>query len=603
MEHINPYFQLEKALVSGCSLQTHSLRSGGDLRPRSASELLLKQKTKLLSPRLASPPPAAKLPEPPLLAHCVSYVKCLLMYVHFSPAFPCLTTVCQEQPDTDANDISGVKAILNFKKRGITAFIVCFLLFPALAEAEEWLQKVRKPVFAGSFYPADKGALEKQIDGFLKEAESKSEKINSPLMGIMVPHAGYEYSGEVAAYAYSQLKGRPYKTVIIIGSSHRMPFRGISVYPSGAWATPLGKVEIDQKAVQTVMEHCKAIKVFTPAFEEEHSLEVQLPFLQKTLKSFRIVPLLIGSMEPDDYRTLSDGLVKMLRQNPKETLIVVSSDMSHYHTYDKANQMDKPALKEIEALNTDKLLGGLNNGEFELCGAQGVIALLMASKTLNSEAKTLRYANSGDVARNKDRVVGYGSVAFYYPDRSLHDSSHALNKKEQKTLLMIARKTVDEYITQGSIPGFQIKEGKLLEKRGAFVTLTKKGELRGCIGYIKAIEQLYKAVSEMAVAASTKDPRFPPLSRDELKDIHIEISVLSPLKQINNTDEVEVGKHGLYITKGNYSGLLLPQVATEQKWNREEFLNQTCRKAGLPTNAWKEKGTSIYTFTAQIFSE
>ncbi len=491
-----------------------------------------------------------------------------------------------------------LKAILNFRNFCIKAFLICLILFPALATSEEGSQKIRKPVFAGSFYPSDKDMLEKKIDGFLKAAESKSDKINSHIIGIMVPHAGYEYSGEVAAYAYSQLKDGPYKTVIIIGSSHRMPYRGISIYPSGVWATPLGKVEIDQMTAQTLMEQCKAIKVFSPAFEEEHSLEVQLPFLQKTLKSFRIVPLLIGSMDTDDYRTLSDTLVKILRQNPKETLIVASSDMSHYHTYNKANQIDKSALKEIDTLNADRLLDGLNNGRYELCGAQGLITLMMASKTLNAEAKTLYYANSGDVAVDKGRVVGYGSVAFCYPV-----DSHALSKNEQKTLLMIARKTVDEYITKGSIPKFPIKEGKLLEKRGAFVTLTKKGELRGCIGYITAVKQLYKTVSEMAVAASSRDPRFPAVSRNELEEIHIEISVLSALKLINSKDEVDVGRHGLYITRGNYSGLLLPQVAVEQKWNREEFLKQTCRKAGLPANIWKEKGTNIYTFTAQIFSE
>lgn len=498
-----------------------------------------------------------------------------------------------------------LKAILNFeflisnlKKRGITIFIILFILSPALAIPEGETLKAREPVYAGSFYPADKGVLEKKVEVYLKAAESKCEKINSPLIGIMVPHAGYEYSGEVAAYAYNQLKGGPYKTVIIIGSSHRMPFRGISIYPSGAWATPLGKVEIDQKTAQALMEQCKSIKVFSPAFEQEHSLEVQLPFLQKTLKSFKIVPLITGSMEPEDYRMFSDALVKMLRQNPKETLLIVSSDMSHYHTYNKANLMDKSALKEIQSLNTNKLLDGLNNGEYELCGAQGVIALLMASKTLNADSKTLHYANSGDVTRDKGRVVGYGSVAFYYPE-----NSHILNKKEQKALLNIARDTLDEYTTKGTVPKIQVKEGRLLEKGGAFVTLTKKGELRGCIGYIVPVEQLYKAVSEMAIAASNKDPRFPPVSKDELKDIHIEISVLSPLKLINNTEEIEVGRHGLYITRGNYAGLLLPQVAVEQGWNREEFLKHTCRKAGLPVNAWKEKGTNIYTFTAQIFSE
>ena len=492
----------------------------------------------------------------------------------------------------NANSLSLKATIFNI------VFIIYLLLSPSPATAEDGTQKLRKPVFAGSFYPADKGALEKQVDGYLKEAESKEEKLNYPLIGIISPHAGYEYSGGIASYAYNQLKGRHYKTIIIIGSSHRMPFRGISIYPSGSWETPLGKVEIDQKTSGTLMEHCKAIKVFSPAFEQEHSLEVQLPFLQRTLEAFKIVPLLIGSMNVDDYKTLSDALVKIIKKNPKETLIVVSSDMSHYHPYNKAYQMDKSALRTIETLNTDKLFTGLNNGEYELCGAQGIIALMMAAKELNAQVKILQYANSGDVSRDRNRVVGYGSVAFYYPD-----DGYSLNKKEQKKLLMIARKTLDEYIAKGNIPVFQIKEKKFLDKRGAFVTLTKNGELRGCIGYIVPVEPLYKAVTEMAVAASSKDPRFPAVSRDELKNIHIEISVLSPLKLIDSVDSVEVGKHGLYITKGNYSGLLLPQVAVEYGWNREEFLRQTCRKAGLPPDTWKEKGTNIYTFTAQIFSE
>jgi AmmeMemoRadiSam system protein A len=168
---------------------------------------------------------------------------------------------------------------------------------------------------------------------------------------------------------------------------------------------------------------------------------------------------------------------------------------------------------------------------------------------------------------------------------------------------MIARKTLDEYISKSSVPQFDIKEGKLLEKRGVFVTLTKNHDLRGCIGYIVPVAPLYKAVIEMTVSASTRDPRFPPVSKGELKDINIEISALTPLKLISDPNNIEVGKHGLYITKGNYSGLLLPQVATEYKWNREEFLRQTCTKAGLPQNAWEDKRTKIYTFTAQIFSE
>ncbi len=478
--------------------------------------------------------------------------------------------------------------------------VIAALLLAALnlAPAEEIPAKVRKPVFAGSFYPADRTALEKMVDGFIREADSKGDRLASPLIGMIAPHAGYEYSGGVAGYTYSQLKDRTYRTIVIIGPSHQVPFRGVSIYPSGFWETPLGRVEIDQKAAQTLMENCKSIKAFSPAFDREHSLEVQLPFLQRTLKSFRIVPLVTGDMDANDHKLLSDALLKLVKQNPKETLIIASSDMSHYHTYSAASQMDRLTLTQIESLAVDKLLNGLYKEEYELCGAHAVISLMMAAKKLNGEAKTLRYANSGDATADKGRVVGYGSVAFCY-----HVDSASLNKDQQARLLAIARKTLNEYTANWSVPGFEVKDSRLQEKRGAFVTLTKKGELRGCIGYIVPVAPLYRAVSEMTIAASSKDPRFMPVSRSELKDIHIEISVLTPLKQITDTNEIEVGRHGLYITRGNYSGLLLPQVAVEYKWNREEFLRQTCQKAGLPPAAWKEAGTSIYTFTAQIFSE
>ena len=484
---------------------------------------------------------------------------------------------------------------------GLNALIVITILLFVTANfaiADELLAKTRKPVFAGSFYPADRTLLEKMVDGYIKEAESKGERQSSSLIGVLAPHAGYEYSGKVAGYSYSRLKGKDYRTVVLIGPSHQVAFKGVSVYPAGAWETPLGRVEINQKAAQTLMENCKSIKIFPAAFEREHSLEVQLPFLQRTLKSFKIVPLVTGDMDANDLKSFSDALLKLIKQNPKETVIIASSDMSHFHTHSVASQMDRLTIKEIEALNTDKLLKGLYKEEYELCGANAVLSLMMTASKLNATAKTLRYANSGDVTIDRSRVVGYGSVAFYYSG----DSS-SLDKKQQEQLLMIARKTLDEHTSQGTTPFFEVKDTKLQEKRGAFVTLTKRGELRGCIGYIVPVAPLYKAVSEMAIAASTSDPRFPPVSKYELKEIQIEISALSPLKLINSTNEIEVGKHGLYITKGNYSGLLLPQVAVQYMWSREEFLNQTCHKAGLPPTAWKDKETSIYTFTAQIFSE
>ena len=477
-------------------------------------------------------------------------------------------------------------------------WLIIILLSPYVCRGDDTALKVRKPVFAGSFYPADKATLSDLIDGYLKEVEPKSTKITGHVFGVIAPHAGYEYSGKVAAYAYSQLKGKGYKKVIIIGSSHRVPFRGIAIYPAGLWETPLGTVPVDQEMAQSLMKECKIIRPFPAAFEREHSLEVQVPFLQKTLAGFKIVPIVMGSLEKTDYKEFVDALASILKNDQGKVLIVASSDMSHFHAYDAANKMDNLTLKNIAELNVDGLHQCLQKGDCELCGAQGVLSLMMLAKQMNGKATILNYANSGDVTKDRARVVGYSSTAF-----TTLQAEQGLSRKEQEILLSITRKALEEYVRNGIMPPTDVREMKLLEKRGAFVTLTKNGSLRGCIGYIQPVAPLYKAVSDMAIAASTRDPRFPPVTQGELKDIHIEISVLSPLKLIVDTNEIEVGRHGLYMTRGNNSGLLLPQVATQQGWNREDFLRQTCLKAGLPVQAWKDKGTQIYTFSAQIFSE
>ena len=485
-----------------------------------------------------------------------------------------------------------------FQLRFAILLLFILLLSPFVCHGDDAGLNVRKPVFAGSFYPADKVRLGSLINGYMKEAEQKSKKTPGQILGIIAPHAGYEYSGKVAAYAYSEIKGKSYKTVIIIGSSHRVPFRGIAIYPEGSWETPLGTVTIDHEMAQAIMKDCKMVKTFPAAFEREHSHEVQIPFLQKALARFKIVPLVTGAMDSDDYRIFADTLASIIRRNPEKVLIVASSDMSHFHSYDAANKMDKVTLENIAALDVDSLRRHLQKEDSELCGAQGVLLLMMLARQMNAKATILNYANSGDVTKDRSRVVGYCSVAFSRPQ-----ADQGISKKEQEILLGIARKTLEEYVRNGNVPKMDAKESVLFEKRGAFVTLTKDGSLRGCIGYIQPVAPLYKAVSDMTIAASTRDPRFPPISHGELKDIRIEISVLSPLRLISDTNEIEVGKHGLYMIRGNNAGLLLPQVATEHKWNKEEFLKQTCVKAGLSAQAWKDKNTQIYTFSAQIFSE
>lgn len=479
--------------------------------------------------------------------------------------------------------------------------LLCFILIlvlSSLSQAQETQLKVRKPVYAGSFYPAEKSTLERMLDTYLKEAEGKSEKIQDPIFGIIAPHAGYEYSGMVAASVYHQLKGKDYKTVILVGPSHYIPFTGIAIYPSGLWETPLGRVPIDHEIARILTEKYKSIKPFSPAFEREHSLEVQLPFLQKVLKNFKIVPLVTGHLNENDYKTLSEALFNLLKQNPKGILIVASSDMSHFHSYNRASKTDALTLRNIENLKIEELTELLEKGVCELCGAQAVITLMMVSEKFDGKVKVLNYANSGDVTGDKNRVVGYGAIAFY---KSIDEG--ILNKKEQEQLLSLARNTLNEYVTSKRLPQVDIRNKKLQENKAVFVTLTKKCNLRGCVGYITPSQPLYKAVMEMTVAASARDTRFIPVTKEELNDIHIEISVLSLFTRIDNPDKIEIGKHGLYIVKGNRTGLLLPQVASSFLWSREEFLRQTCIKAGLMPNAWTEKDTEIYIFSAQIFEE
>ena len=485
--------------------------------------------------------------------------------------------------------------------RAFMAVLVAGILFAAAYEAcAQSAAPVKKPVFAGSFYPADKVSLQTMVDGYLRDA-GRIGDVPPGVFAVIAPHAGYVFSGKTAAYSYNAVRAKGITTVILLGSSHRSSFNGIALYPSGSWETPLGKVPIDEAMGRKITSLCGAVKNLPGAFDEEHSLEVQLPFLQRTMKGFKIVPLLTGAVEKQDVETLSDALATTLKQHKGKVLLVVSSDMSHYHPYDEAVRMDSTTLRFMSDLNTVGLLEGLAKGQNELCGAPAVVASMMAATEIGGQAKVLHYTNSGDTAGDRRRVVGYGSVAFWQPDDG--KGAAPLTGAEKKRLLAIARKTLEEYVSSRTVPGIDVKEPKLLEKRGVFVTLTIRGQLRGCVGYIKPAAPLYRSVMDMTAAASSNDLRFRPVAKSELEDIAIEISVLSPLKLINSADEIKVGTHGLYIVKGGNAGLLLPQVAAQYKWNREEFLQNTCAKAGLPENSWKDTDTKIYVFSAQIFSE
>jgi AmmeMemoRadiSam system protein B/AmmeMemoRadiSam system protein A len=484
--------------------------------------------------------------------------------------------------------------------RRLLIVLVCLFVAGGFGDASGAESDVRKAVFAGSFYPSDPAALSRTVDSLLKEEGTQTFRPKDPIVGIMAPHAGYQYSGRTAAHAYSTIKGGPYSTVIILGGSHRVPFKGIAVYPGGSWESPLGRVPVNEAVAGSILKSCAAFaRVYPQAFQMEHSLEVQLPFLQKTLKGFSIVPIVMGRMDTKEYEELAVALTAVLNREAGKALIIASSDMSHFHSYDTASRRDKQTLEQIGKLDAARVLAGVEKEEYELCGYQAVVTLMIVAKGRGGEATVLSYTNSGDSTSDRTRVVGYGAVVFTGPPRD----EEALSPADQARLLALARKTLDETVTKGSPPRAAAADGRLAEKKGVFVTLKKNGNLRGCIGYVEPRSPLYAAVSEMTVAAATSDPRFRPVTKQELKDIHIEISVLSPFRRITNEKEIEVGRHGLYLVKGPRAGLLLPQVPVEQGWARDEFLRQICLKAGLPPQAWREKDARLSVFSAQIFSE
>ena len=485
--------------------------------------------------------------------------------------------------------------------KGIIFLLTVFLCSCSNSYSED----VRKPAVAGMFYPGNKEELAGKVDDFLANAE-KSD-IKGRVFAIIVPHAGYEYSGQIAAYSFKQLEGADFKKIIIISPSHYVSFDGMSVYNKGAFETPLGIIKIDKELADKIMAKDKRFIFYPEAHLKEHAIEVELPFLQKMYKDkdFKIVPITMGNPETDDIRILSDTLYDVM---DKDTLLIISVDLSHYYPYDKAVELDTNSTSAIEHLDAQKMLKDINSHNSEIDAPIAVLGMITLANRYNAKAKIIKYANSGDVTGDKSRVVGYSSIVVYIPsdlqekgDMIMKDEY--LSKEEKVKLLEIAKLSIIEAVT-GKRQFFpNVTEEKLKENCGAFVTIKENNELRGCIGYIQAVKPLYETVKDVAKSAAVNDYRFNPVAENELDKLELEISVLTPLKKIKDINEIEVGKHGLVMKQGFNSGLLLPQVATEYNWDKGTFLKETCRKAGLPQDAWKDKSTEIYTFSAEVFGE
>lgn len=459
--------------------------------------------------------------------------------------------------------------------------LVFFSMIYFAPEIEENAElKIREPAVAGKFYPAEKSALEKMINSYLEEVEPRGLEVR----GLVVPHAGYVFSGPVAAHAFKELEGKEYKTVIVLGPTHYVRFNGASIPNVTHYKTPLGLVEISPKAKELMKE--KIIVSLSGAHEKEHSVEVEIPFLQHVLKKFELIPIVTGNVEPKELAEVLDKYVD------SETLVVASSDLSHYHPYEVAVNLDKPCVNSIAGLKIEEAKN------CEACGKIPILTLMYLAKKRGWVGKVLDYRNSGDTAGDKSRVVGYAAIAFY----------EGLNESEKEFLLNLARRTLESYLTNKTKPVVDEESlsQSLKKVQGCFVTLKKHGRLRGCIGHILPQEELYKCVMDNAISAALNDPRFSPVEPEELKNIKIEISVLTvPELLVYSSPEDLLNKlkpnvDGVVIRYGWRESTYLPQV-WEQLPDKKQFLSSLCLKQGSPPECWKD--AEIYTYHATVFSE
>jgi AmmeMemoRadiSam system protein B/AmmeMemoRadiSam system protein A len=525
-----------------------------------------------------------------------------------------------------------------------TGFVFGFIallaaLVPGAAEAQKdgsaMEQTVRKPAVAGQFYTANPEELRREITAFMDAAVVPA--IDGEVVAIVSPHAGYQYSGQVAAYGYRLVRGASYDAVVVISPSHVEYFPYASIFPGEAYETPLGDIPVAAELAKLIASKSSLVKLdmrgheVRPFQRSEHSLEVQLPFLQVALAGFKLVPIVMGDQSVETVKALGGALAEALKG--KRILIVASSDLSHFYTDRKARSLDGVFQNRLREFDPDKLLRDLSTKAAEACGGGPVAAAMIAAKSLGAtKCIVLDYANSGEVTGDTANVVGYVSAAMVKENRPAGDgpgtrsaglkkprsatdapagasestgprSEAGLTRDDKIYLLKLARSVIEAECAGRKYVIPPAPSPVMNEKRGAFVTLKESGQLRGCIGYIEAMKPLVTTIEEMAKAAAFNDYRFSPVQAREVPALEIEISVLSPITEVTDPTAIVVGKHGLIMTRGRNRGLLLPQVPIEWGWDRETFLAQTCIKAGLSEDAWKQKGTKIECFTADVFSE
>jgi MEMO1 family protein len=472
----------------------------------------------------------------------------------------------------------------------------------------------REPVGPGKFYPASAATLRLAIESFMDDA--LPPRTGKPV-AIIAPHAGYIYSGQIAADAFRQASDHHYDTIVILGTNHTVEsVNRISIYPGPTFRTPLGDAQVDEELARALVAQQVDAVLDASLHTREHSVEVQVPFIQALFPDARIVPVVIGSPDLDLCRRFGQALARVL--SGRNALIVASSDLSHYPASAHAAQADRQTLEAIVTLDPERLQSRLKSGVSRLpglstlaCGEGPILVALFAANQLGARRRVVvSYANSGDIPiGDPARAVGYGAVVMTGGDTSSDSSALAvappvdvvpLLADDKKALFAFARETIRRALTTETVPLARGHSPSLRRTQGVFVTLKRRGELRGCVGAVTSTVPLDQLVAAMALRAAFADERFKPVTLGELKDIEIEISLLTEPRVVPSA-AIVAGRDGIVLRKDDRMAVFLPQVAHEQGWNRDELLENLALKAGLPADGWRT--ATLATFQAEVFSE
>lgn len=463
-----------------------------------------------------------------------------------------------------------------------------------------------KPKHAGSFYPADKATLLSTLESLFNEAE----KPGSSSDAVISPHAGYIFSGKVAASAFNQInKNKKYDNVFVITSSHSYRFDGASVLTGKNYTTPLGEIATNKSLTAELVKKYSFFYTIIEAHQKDHSLEVQLPFIQYYLNHQPLlVPIIIGDNDFETSKKIANALSPYFNE---KNLFVISSDFSHFPEYEDAIEVDRNTAEAIckndidvftEALkiNSKKDIKNLST---DICGSTAVMCLLAMTENKDYNYNIIDYQNSGDsVYGDKDRVVGYYAISV-----TKAKNNFELKDSEKEFLLKTARKSIEYSVIKDEqytpeLNDFMGNDTNLNARLGVFVTLMLDGKLRGCLGRFSSDKNLPETVAELSVASANSDYRFKPVNESELDRLKIEISVLSPMRKITSIDEITVGKHGICIKYGSKSGTFLPEVAVNMNWDVMEFVeNCAVNKAGIKKE--ELKNADIFVYETLKFSE